>query len=145
MPSVALNVTDDCSPQKSSLPVTQTKPAQVPENTPIFESYVVPVQVLKVLGAPLPTKVYHIPGAVLRVVTHVGTASVVAPTVVPDTDPPHGSGRAPLQRSLGIDGGGQLVHCTVVVRQLDCVPHELLVLQCAKRVPVNVLANVRGV
>lgn len=55
-------------------------------------------------------------------------------------------GNAPVQRSLAGGGGGtQLVHCTVVVRQLFCVPQAALVFQCAYRVPVNVLANTSGV
>jgi hypothetical protein len=39
----------------------------------------------------------------------------------------------------------QLVHCTVVVRQLFCVPQAALVAQCAYMVPVKVLANTSGV
>lgn len=42
-------------------------------------------------------------------------------------------------------GAGQLVHCTVVVRQVDCVPQVLLVLQCAKSCPVKVFTNDSGV
>ena len=42
-------------------------------------------------------------------------------------------------------GGTQLVHCTVVVRQVVWVPQAALVLQCANNVPVNVLAKTNGV
>jgi hypothetical protein len=90
----------------------------VPVNTPILESYAVPGgQVFKVTDCPVPTNVYHTPGAVLSVVMQVGTASIVAPTVVPTVDEPQVIGIAAVHKSLGGAETVQLVHCTVVVRQ----------------------------
>ena len=82
VPFTEVKETCDCNPQKSSLPVTQTNAAQVPLKTPILVSYAEP-QRLKVTIVPSPTNVYQTPGAVFKVVTQVGTASKVAPTVVP--------------------------------------------------------------
>lgn len=95
---------------------------------------------------PSPTKVYHTPGAEFKEVTQVATASAVAVVVDALIVCPHAIGNAPVQRSLAGGGGGaQLVHCTVVVRQVLCVPQAALVAQCAKMFPVNVFANTRGV
>lgn len=132
----------DCNPQKSSLAVTQTNPAQVPENNPISVSKLEP-QRLKVVLWPLPTNVYQIPGAVPKFTPlHMPTASAAAPTVVPVMVWAQLMVTAPEQGSLT---GGQLVHCTVVVRQVLCVPQVLLVDQCAYTVPVKVLAKLSGV
>jgi len=53
------------------------------------------------------------------VVTQVGTASIVAPTVVPTVAEPQVIGIAAVQRSLGGAATEQFVHCTVVVRHVD--------------------------
>ena len=82
MPEVVVRVTCDCSPQKSSFPVTQVNAAQEPLNTPSLVSKPDP-QRLKVVIDPSPTNVYQTPGAVFKEVTQVGTLSSVAPTVVP--------------------------------------------------------------
>ena len=96
-----LKVTEDCSPQASSLPATQVKAPQEPVNTPNLVSKVVPMQVLTVILVPAPTMVYQTPPAVPSAVPQVPTASMVAPTVVPVTAaPPQLSGMALAQRSL---------------------------------------------
>jgi len=100
VPKVGVKVTWDCNPQKSSLPVTQTRAPQVPLNTPILVSYPEP-QRLKVFETPFPMKVYHRPGAVFKLVTQVATASADAPTVVPVMVCPQLIVMAPAQASLG--------------------------------------------
>ena len=85
---------------------------------------------------------YHTPGAVFKVVTQVPTASIVAPTVVPVTDPAQAIGRAPVQRSLTVSK--QLVHCTVVVRQVACVPQADLYPNVHKR-SCKSISKVNGV
>lgn len=146
VPATEVKVTCDCTPQKSSLPVTQVSAAQVPLKTPSLVSYPEP-QRLKVMLLPLPTRLYHTPGAVLRAVIQVGVAaSVVAALVEAAMVWLQLMEMAPVQRSLAGGGGGtQLVHCTVVVRQVFWVPQAAFVFQCAKSVPVKVLANVSGV
>ena len=93
-------MTCDCSPQKSSLPVTQTRAAQEPVNTPILVSYPEPHK-LKVIVCPVPTNVYQTPFAEFNVVIQVGVAaSTVAAAVLPVTVLPQVIGRAPVHRSL---------------------------------------------
>jgi hypothetical protein len=90
---------------------------------------------------------YHTPGVVIVVPQkEEPAASVVAFTVFTVVVEPQFKSVAPPQRSLATEGGGgvQLIHCTVVVRQVDCVPHELAVFQCAYNVPLKVFVNCNG-
>lgn len=65
-------------------------------------------------------------------VTQAATASEVAAAVVLAMVWPQLIFIAPAQRSFTGGGGGtQLVHCTVVVRQVAWLPQAALVFQCA--------------
>jgi hypothetical protein len=91
------------------------KVPQGPVNTPILVSKLLP-QRLNVTEPLTLSSLYHTPGAVFNPVVQVGTASEVAPVVVPVTVTPQVSAMAPEQRSFTIGSGAlQLEHATVPV------------------------------
>lgn len=78
----------------SSLPPTQTKLPGVPENTPNLVSNEEP-QVETIVGDPVPINLYHLPGAVYKLVLQDSPEFTGYPTVVPEVVLPQVTNSAP--------------------------------------------------